>query len=112
MFTWEFNPATLLAITLAVVAGLKGWWDAKDKANEACRIANEALREAKRAQDQIILLQGAFATYREIQAERVVSREVLREVENRMAKSIDGLGDRLDAIIQKLWNQPRPPGLP
>jgi len=112
-FTWEFNPATLLAIVLALLAGIKAWYDAKQRSEEACRIATEARAEAKAAREQIGILQAAFAAYRETQAERLVSREVLREVENRLAQSIDRLGDRLDAIIKNLWSgrgqSPPPP---
>ena len=112
MFTWEFNPATLLGVIGAFIAIIKAWYDAKQRAEEACRIASEARNEVKAVKEQIGILQAAFAAYRETQAERLVSREVLREVEGRLAQSIDRLGDRLDAIIKNLWSGRQPPPTP
>lgn len=107
-FEWSLNPASLLAILAAILTAIKFWWDNRNKAEQALKIAEDAMKEAKEAKQQVAILQGAFAAYREMQAERLVSREVLREVEGRMAKSIDGLGDRLDELINRLWNGPRP----
>lgn len=108
-FVWELNIVSLVTIAGAVLAVVKFWWDNRAKAEEACRIASEARNEVKAVKEQIGILQAAFAAYRETQAERLVSREVLREVEGRLAQSIDRLGDRLDAIIKNLWSGRQPP---
>jgi hypothetical protein len=47
-------------------------------------------------------LQAAPTAYRETQSERLVSREVLREVEDRLPRAIEKLGDRLDSLVREM----------
>lgn len=67
------------------------------------KAANKAARDAQAdAAERIGILQSALTSYREIKAERLVSREILREVENRLATSIEQLGTRLDNLVKEL----------
>ncbi len=107
-FTWDINPATLLAIVGGFVAVLKFVLEARAKAEDACKKAVEAC-------EKIAIIQGSIAAYRETQAERLFSREVLREVEARLAHSnreseerlagaIKALGERLDRTVERVLN--------
>lgn len=101
-FTWDINPATLLAIGAAAWAVVRFWLRSSDEAARALDKAVAALRRADDAHESLNILQAAMSAYRETQAERLVSREVLREVEDRLAGSIEKLGDRLDALVKEL----------
>lgn len=122
-FTWDVNPVALLALLGGAVTVIAFWIRASDVAasakrlaevtekearearkvaDEACRVAKIAQEEAAKSHERISTLQAAIAAYREVQAERLVSREVLREVEDRLAGSIDRLGDRLDSLVKEL----------
>lgn len=83
---------------------LRDWLDTKMKAEAeaACREAREALASANAAHEKVALLQASLTAYRETQAERLVSREVLREVEDRLTGAIDRLGDRFDSLLREV----------
>ncbi|PVE26194.1 hypothetical protein DC522_00005 [Microvirga sp. KLBC 81] len=57
---------------------------------------------AAKAHEKIALLQASVNTYQVTQAERLVSREVLREVEERLSGSINQLGERFEKLGEKL----------
>jgi biopolymer transport protein ExbB/TolQ len=99
---WTLNAVSLIAIATAGLTALKAWYDGNAKAEQACRLAREAQQAADKAHEKIAMLQAAISSYREIQAERLVSREVLREVEDRLAGAIDNLGNRLDTLVREL----------
>jgi hypothetical protein len=94
---------------LYTVLKARDWLDAKIKseAEEACREARNAMAAANAAHEKIALLQAALTAYRETQAERLVSREVLREVEDRLTGAIDRLGDRFDGLLREVIKQRR-----
>jgi hypothetical protein len=87
---------------------VRDWLDAKMKASaeESQRLANAAAEDARLAHEKIALLQSAVNAYQLTQAERLVSREVLREVEERLAGAIEKLGDRLDSLVKELMRRP------
>ncbi len=122
-FTWDINPVALAALAGGAVTVVAFWIrssdvaaranalaesvekevrEARRVADDACRVAKTALDEAQKAHDRISTLQAAMAAYREVQAERLVSREVLREVEDRLGGHIERLGDRLDSLVKEL----------
>jgi predicted nuclease with TOPRIM domain len=94
---------------LFTVLKVRDWLDARIKAEaeEACREAREASASAKAAHEKVALLQSALTAYRETQAERLVSREILREVEDRLTGAIDRLGDRFDGLLREVIKQRR-----
>jgi hypothetical protein len=63
--------------------------------------AEEEKAAAEAAHEKIGFLQASLTAYRETQAERLVSRAVLREVEDRLAGAIKKLGDRLDGLVKE-----------
>ena len=58
--------------------------------------ASDAQKEADLANERVTLLRSEFMMYREKVAAEYVSRDLLREFEDRLTKAIDRLGDRLD----------------
>jgi hypothetical protein len=62
--------------------------------------ASAANSGAKDALDRITRLGTSLSTYREQVARDYIHREVMHEVEDRLAAAIDRLGDRLDRFIE------------
>lgn len=83
---------------------IRFWLHASHAAEDARKQADACLKCARDAHQRIELLQAAIHARDVTQAERLVSREVLREVENRLAESIDRLGDRL-IISSARWSR-------
>jgi len=101
-FSWEINLSTIFMIGGAALAVIRFWLSAETKAIQADKRAAEAEAKADKAHEKIAILQASVSAYQLTQAERLVSREVLREVEDRLAGSIDKLGDRLDNLVKEL----------
>ena len=101
-FTTDVNPVTLLALGTAIVAMIRFWLRASTVAEEARKEADACMKCAKDAHQRIELLQAAIHARDVMQAERLVSREILREVESRLAESIERLGDRLDNLFREM----------
>jgi hypothetical protein len=101
---WQIIVAVLTVGGVAV-AIVRFWLNSAERAETALQEAKDVRLLAQSAHDKIGALTSAIAAYREIQAEKLVSREVLREVEERLAAAIDKLGDRFDDILQKLVNR-------
>lgn len=102
IFNWEINPATLLGLAVATLGIVRYCLTAENMAKAAAKAADEAADSARLAHEKIALLQSAMSAYRETQAERLVSREVLREVEDRLTGAIEKLGDRLDSLVKEM----------
>jgi hypothetical protein len=101
-FTSEVNPVTLVAVGTALVTVIRFWLYSSHVAGEARKEAEACFKCAQDAHHKIELLQAAIHAREVMQAERLVSREVLREVENRLAESIERLGDRLDNLFREV----------
>jgi hypothetical protein len=101
-FTSEINPVTLLAAGTALVAVIRFWLHSSHVAEEARKEAEACMKCAQDAHHKIDLLQAAIHAREVMQAERLVSRDVLREVEGRLAESIERLGDRLDSLFREM----------
>ncbi|KAB0269083.1 choline/carnitine O-acyltransferase [Microvirga brassicacearum] len=106
-FTWELNLVALVTLVGSAVAVLRFWLTASQKADLAIRSAADAMESARQAHEKVALLQAAINAHQLSQAERLVSREVLREVEGRLAGAIENLGDRLDGLVKELIKQSR-----
>ena len=65
------------------------------------RAANQAVECARECKDKIVILNGAFAAYRESVAQTYVSRDALRDLEDRVERSMDKLGDHIARTIEK-----------
>jgi hypothetical protein len=101
-FNWEVNLATVFMIAGTALAIIKFWLNAEQKANLAEKRATEAADKADKAHEKIAILQATMNAHQVTQAERLVSREVLREVEERLSGSIDQLGARFEKLGEKL----------
>lgn len=98
-FSWDFNTATLLAIVtqavLVTIFLVRG--DARSRS--AKDLAKEAKVRADEAHNKIAVQESAQALFREQVAREYVSREALREMEERLGNSIDGIRERLDRVL-------------
>jgi hypothetical protein len=101
-FTTDVNPVTLLAAATSLIAVVRFWLHASHVAEEARKESEACTKCAKDAHQKVELLQAAIHAREITQAERLVSREVLREVEGRLAESIERLGDRLDNLFREM----------
>jgi len=101
-FTSDVDPVTLVAVLTALVTVIRFWLSASHMAEDARKDADACMKCAKDAHHKVELLQAAIHAREVMQAERLVSREVLREVENRLAESIERLGDRLDSLFREV----------
>ena len=101
-FNWEISLSTIFMIGGAALAVIRFWISAEQKANAADKRASEAEVKANLAHEKIALLQASINAHQVTQAERLVSRDVLREVEERLSKSIDHLGSRFEGLGNKL----------
>lgn len=101
-FTSDVNPVTLVAVGTSLVAVIRFWLRSSHIADEARKEAEACLKCAKDAHQRIEILQAAIHAREVTQAERLVSREILREVESRLAESIERLGDRLDNLFREM----------
>ena len=97
-WTWEFNPATLLAVLTALVGLVAGWVTMRSA-------AQDARAEARRAHERIDILNGSFSAYRETQAGTMVTREAFRELRDELFDRFDRLSERMDRALSG-----RPPG--
>jgi len=104
---WEINPLAVVTLVTSLVTVVAFWVRSSDAAAQARTEAQDARKRADAAHESIAMLQASLAAYRETQAERLVSREVLREVEDRLTGSIERLGDRLDALVKELVSRGR-----
>lgn len=97
-FTTDVNPVTLLAVGTAIVAVIRFSLHPSHAAEEARREAEACLKCAKDAHLRIELLQAAIHAREVTQAERLMPREV----ENRLAQSIERLGDCLNNLFREM----------
>jgi hypothetical protein len=100
-FSWDLNTATLLTLltnlVLLVVFAVK----TASKATSAKERADEALERADQAHIAIGTLSASFAMYREQVAEKYVDRTELREMEQRLTRAIENVGERVDALLHR-----------
>ena len=109
-FTTDVNPVTLVAVGTSLIAVIRFWLHSSQVAEEARKEAQACMKCAKDAHQRIELLQAAIHAREVTQAERLVSREVLREVENRLDESIERLWDRLDNLFREMVTRHRDQG--
>ncbi len=98
---WQILAAAAVVGT-AMLGLIRQWITAATVAEAALAEARDVRTLAQSSHDKIAALTSALGAYREIQAEKLVSREVLRQVEDRLAEAIQRLGDRFDDILKEL----------
>lgn len=121
---WELNPVSLIAVltniiwtTVFLVRASDRSLRAEGKADKALDLiqelkerqiqlsaaegaANKAAECAHECKEKITILNGSFAAYRESVAQNYVSRADMRDFEDRMEKSIDKLGTRMEHAVE------------
>jgi len=100
--SWDINVASLFTIVLAGLGFARYCILNEQRANAAEKRAITAEDKADKAHEKIAILQASVNAYQVTQAERLVSREVLREVEERLSGSIENLGARFEKLGEKL----------
>jgi hypothetical protein len=98
-FSWDFNTATLLAIVTQAVLVIIGLVRSDNRSKSAKELATDAKKRADEAHDKIAMQGETHALFREQVAREYVSREALREMEERLTHSIDGIRERLDKVL-------------
>lgn len=101
-FTWDFNPTALLALIGGLFTVIRFGITSTAKIDANAEKAAAAEESARLAHEKVALLQAAINANQITQAERLVSREILREVEDRLTGAIEKLGDRLDNLVKEL----------
>lgn len=101
-FSWDINLSTIFMIGGTALGLIRFWIAAEQKAIQADKRAADAEAKADKAHEKIAILQATMNAHQVTQAERLVSREVLREVEERLSGSIDQLGARFERLGEKL----------
>lgn len=89
----------IIGATGSVIAVVTFWMNRGRAEGENSATASDAKKIAIDAHEKIAALDAAFGLYRERVAADYVSRDTLREVEERITRAIDRLGDRFDKII-------------
>jgi len=100
--SWDINVASLFTLLLAGLGFARYCILNEQRAIGADKRAAAAEEKADKAHEKIAMLQALVNANQITQAERLVSREVLREVEERLAGSIEKLGDRLDSLLREV----------
>lgn len=101
LFSWDFNTATLLAIGTQIVLTVVYVVKAANSAKTALDLAEEAKKLAVEALDKNAILHGLLGLHREQVAKEYVDKETLREMEDRIAGSINRLSDRIDEALNR-----------
>jgi hypothetical protein len=110
---FSVNVAAVGMIVVNLVGLIWFAFSTQATARSAARKADDAHKRLsvveEKTAERLNVLTAAFSAYRETIAERYISREVMREVEDRLsaaienlartsAAAIDRLGDRLDQV--------------
>lgn len=96
---WQIN-GTLIILLLAHLVGVVVFLTrAADRAMRAEEAAQSMGTRLKQVEERIALETAALALFREQVAREYVSREAMRELEERVVKAIDRVGDRIDRIM-------------
>ena len=67
---------------------------------DAATLAAVAKAESDRINERLILLGTSFSLYREQVAKDYVSRDIMREMEERITSVLNGLGGRMDRLVE------------
>lgn len=75
---------------------------AEAEAKAAKSTADVAVTDLKKTDERLSLMSTAFGLYREQVAKEYISREVAREMEDRITTAVSGLGARIDRLVETL----------
>lgn len=100
-FSWDINGATLLALLTNVVMLVVFAVRTHSKATSALERAAEAQKIAVDAHTAIAALSASFGMYRERVAETYVNKLELREMEERLTRLLQNVGERIDNALHR-----------
>ncbi|QJP13668.1 hypothetical protein G3545_08375 [Starkeya sp. ORNL1] len=99
MIDWQINGSLVIIVGAHLIGMVVFLVRAADRSARAEIAARDIEAKLKHAEERIVLEAAALAQFREQVAREYVSREAMRELEERVVKAIDRVGDRLDRII-------------
>lgn len=100
-FTWDFNTATILALLTNLVMVVVFAVNTNTKAAAALDKAAAAQKTADDARTAVSMLSAAVAMFREHVAEKYVDKSSLVEMEARLTRLIENVGERVDALLHR-----------
>jgi len=101
--TWGALVAALGSVTALITFWVnrgRAEGEAAVKVEQAQNAARDAKQVALEAHVKMSALEASFGIYRERIAAEYVSRQTLREVEDRISGAIERLGERLDRLFE------------
>lgn len=96
---WQINGSVLIILGAHLIGVVVFLVRAADRSARAEIAAKDGEARLKQLEERIAIEAAALAHFREQVAREYVSREAMRELEERVVKAIDRVGDRLDRII-------------
>lgn len=96
---WQINGSLVLILGAHLVGVVVFLVRAADRSARAEIAARDIEVRLKQIEERIVREAAALAQFREQVAREYVSREAMRELEERVVKAIDRVGDRLDRIM-------------
>jgi hypothetical protein len=107
-FNWDINTLGILAIAAQAVGLVVFWVRTSDKAAAADARAVLAEELAREAHNKLAIHVGAHQMFREEVAKQYISREILRDFEDRisvdirdLSKSMVELASRIDRALER-----------
>jgi hypothetical protein len=97
---WQINGTVVLFLIAHLIGVVIFLVRAADRATRAEAAASQLESRIKNTDERITLEVAALSLFREQVARDYVSREAMREMEDRLVNAIDRLGDRLDRVIE------------
>jgi biopolymer transport protein ExbB/TolQ len=96
---WQISGTVVVVLAAHLVAVVIFLTRAADRASRSELAVREVEKKLRHLEERIALEATALAYFREQVAREYVSREAMRELEERVVRAIDRVGDRLDRII-------------
>lgn len=78
------------------------WFTFGSRLSRAESDAKAAKEDTDKANERLTIMAAAFGSYREQVAKEYLSRDIGREMEDRITGSVERLGTRLDRLVEAL----------
>lgn len=98
---WQINGTVVILLLAHLVGVIVFLVRAADRSTRAEDALKEFDRKLKHTDDRLTLEAAALSLFREQVAREYVSREAMRELEERVVKAIDRISDRLDRVLEQ-----------
>jgi hypothetical protein len=97
---WELNAVSLLTIGTSLVTLTIYQVRSSDRSLAALKMAEEAKACAMLCKEANTILNGSLAAFRESVAQNYITNDDLSQMESRLTKAIDRLGERMDRALE------------